>query len=236
MFDTQGFYHFMKLKSFLKRLIIIEEVVEKFNSPINGEILIYEDLFGKHSMRIGGVSQSGGIVDQIWRRAIYELQSFKASEFQRVLILGLGCGGSAKLVNKKWPEAKITGIEIDPKVVEVGKKYFGLGEIKNLTIKISDAFDSCRKLSAVSHKPKFDLILIDLYLGKDFPKQAESEEFINNIKKLLSDKGIVVFNRFYWGQYRKQARDFEEKLKKYFSKSLDKKNRFKPAYFLPKVV
>lgn len=210
----------MNLKSFFKRLILVEEIIDRFNSPINGEILIYEDLFGKHSMRIGGVSQSGGIVDQIWKRAVEELQRRKDAKFQKILIMGLGAGGSADLVSKKCPEAKVVGVEIDPTVIEVGKKYFDLGEIKNLKIVIVDAFTlTSYKLIPTS----FDLILVDLYLGKQFPKKAESEDFIANLKNILPDKGIIVFNRFYWREYKKQARDFEEKLKQFFPKVWTKK-------------
>ena len=221
----------MTIKSFIKRLVLTEEIVDKYQSPINGEILVYEDLFGKHSMRIGGVSQSGGLVEDIWRIAIRQIFNFKfeiLNQFSKdanfkCLILGLGCGNSAKLVSQKWPEAKITGVEIDSVVVEIGKKYFGLDKIPNLKISIGDVFkildegEKCEMCREVRSE-KWDLILIDLYLGKDFPKEAESEDFINNLKNILSDQGIVVFNRFYWREYKKQAKNFEEKLKKYFSK------------------
>ena len=67
----------MKLKSFFKRLILTEEKIVQVFSPINGEILVYEDLFGKYSMRIGGVSQSGGLVVDIWKKAIEEIRNLK---------------------------------------------------------------------------------------------------------------------------------------------------------------
>jgi len=220
----------MTIKSFIKRLVLTEEIVEKYQSPINGEILVYEDLFGKHSMRIGGVSQSGGLVVDIWTRALREVQSSKACPelvegfiIHNSLVLGLGCGNAAKLVSEKWPKAEITGIEIDPVVVEVGKKYFGLDKIPNLKIAIEDVFkildegEKCEMCREVRSE-KWDLVLVDLYLGKEFPKEAESEKFINNLKNILNEKGIIVFNRFYWREYKKQAKFFEEKLKKYFSK------------------
>jgi len=209
----------MKLKSFFKRLILTEEKIVQVFSPINGEILVYEDLFGKYSMRIGGVSQSGGLVVDIWKKAIEEIRNLKL-EIRNCLILGLGCGNSAGLVSQKWPSAKITGVEIDPVVMEVGEKYFGLRSIKNLTIVIGDA------LIPTSYKlipTNFDLVLIDLYLGQNFPKQAESEKFISDLKDILNKEGIVVFNRFNWGQYRNQARDFEQKLKHHFAKVWSKK-------------
>ncbi len=206
----------MKLKSFLKRLILVEEVIDRFESPINGKILVYEDLFGKHSMKIGGVSQSGGLIVDIWKKAISEISNFKF-QTSNCLVLGLGCGSAARLVSQKWPGTKITGIEIDPVVIEVGKKYFEMDKISNLIVIIDDAF----KLRNVGEK--WDLILVDLYLGQNFPKEVESGEFVEGIKKILNEKGVVVFNRFNWGKYKKQAEDFKEELGKYFPQVRTKK-------------
>ena len=206
----------MKLKSFLKRLIFTEEKIDSFNSPINGEIFVYEDLFGKRSMRIGGVSQSGGLVIDIWKKSVGEIRNLKL-EIRNCLILGLGCGSAARLVSQKWPEVKITGVEIDQKVVEVGKKYFRLDKIKNLKIIIGDA------LKIKSTGEKWDLILIDLYLGQNLPKEAESEKFISGLKNILNKNGIIVFNRFNWGKYKKEAQGFKEKLKEYFPQVWTKK-------------
>lgn len=206
----------MTLKSFLKRLILIEEKIEVLGSPVNGEISVYEDLFGKKTVRIDKVSQSGELVDKIWNRALREIHNSKFI-IRNSLILGLGCGGCAKLVSKKWPEAKIIGVEIDPVVVEIGKKYFDMGKISNLKIVIGDAI----KLINTKHlilKTKYNLILVDLYLGQEFPKEAESKEFLNGVKKLLDKGGVAIFNRLSYGQYQKPAIEFAEKLKQYFTK------------------
>lgn len=206
----------MKLKSFLKRLILAEEKIDRVFSPINGEILVYEDLFGKRSMRIGKVSQSGGLVVEIWEKAVNEIYNLQFKIYN-CLVLGLGCGNAARLVSQKWPGAKITGIEIDPVVIEVGKKYFGMDKISNLIVIIGDAL----KLRSVSEK--WDLVLVDLYLGQNFPKEAESGEFIEGIKKILNKDGVVIFNRFNWGKYKKQAQKFKKELEKYFPQVRTKK-------------
>jgi len=210
----------MKLKSFLKRLILAEEKIDQVFSPINGEIFVYEDLLGYRSMRIGGVSQSGGLVVDIWKKAINEISKFippSAGQISNCLMLGLGCGNAARLVSQKWPGAKIMGIEIDPVVIEVGKKYFEMDKISNLIVIIGDAL----KLRSVSEK--WDLVLVDLYLGQNFPKEAESGEFVEGIKKILNEKGVVIFNRFNWGKYKKQAQDFKKELEKYFPQVRTKK-------------
>jgi len=129
-----------------------------------------------------------------------------------VLILGLGGGTvvqliaghsarphfcSRKKVKAQYPEAKIIGVEIDPEIVKIGKKFFGLDEFQNLKIITADAInwvETC--FNDLNHcNEKFDLILVDLYIGDKFPPKAASDEFLKGIKKLLSKKGIAIFNQ-----------------------------------------
>ena len=48
-------------------------------------------------------------------------------------------------------------------------------------------------------------------------------EFIEGTKKILNEKGVVIFNRFNWGKYKKQAEDFKKELEKYFPQVWTKK-------------
>ena len=217
------FYHPMKLKSFLKRLFTFGETLEIVKSPINGEIKVVDDLFGDRSMIIGGVSQSGGLVTKLWETAIKNVPSFKFP-VSSCLILGLGCGNAAKIVADKFPGCKIIGVEIDPKVVEIGKKYFRLGEVKNLKIITGDAI---KYIENLNHHPlitnpkslitKYDLIIVDLYLGQDFLTTAETKNFIHKTKSMLSKNGLIIFNRLYYGKKKKETGKFSDYLKKYFN-------------------
>jgi len=212
----------MKLKSFFIRFIYGGEVLAKTNSPINGEIVVMEDLFGKREMKIGKVTQSGGLVKRLWREIFnfkfLILNQFLNSNF-KCLILGLGCGNAAKIVSERFPDCKITGVEIDPKVIEIGKKYFGLNEIPNLEIVVTDAIEEITHPKYLIHNTKYNLILVDLYLGTQFPKEAESDEFLTNLKKILSDEGQIILNRLYYNQKLKaEADSFLQKIKGYFLK------------------
>ncbi|MCL5090707.1 MAG: methyltransferase domain-containing protein [Patescibacteria group bacterium] len=216
----------MTLKSFLHRFFLGSEVIEKIPSKINGEILVAKDLWGNKEMIIGRVEQSGGLVEALWKQ-IFNFHfsifnEFSKSNFQ-CLILGLGCGTGAKLIAEKYPQAKITGIEIDQEVIKVGKKYFGLDKIPNLEIIAGDAIKwikewGCEVRSGSgSESEKLDLIIVDLYLGQEFPKEAETEVFLNGLKNLLTDNGWVVFNRLYFNkEHRQRADKFLIKVKEIF--------------------
>ncbi len=211
----------MKLKSFLRKFFLGGEVLEKVYSPINGEILVTEDLFGKKEMVVGKVDQSGGLVEGLWEQ-IFNFQ-FSRSNFQ-CLILGLGAGTVARLMSTKFPDAKMVGIEIDPKVVEIGKKYFDLDKIPNLKIIIADAIKiiddsrpACRQAGFTIRDSRFDLIIVDLYIGQEYPKEAESDRFLEGLKKILAKNGLIIFNRLNFNRnHRLSAAQFRQKLTGHF--------------------
>ena len=70
----------------------------------------------------------------------------------------------------------------------------------------------------IIHNSKFDLILVDLYLGQNFPVRAENERFLKNLKKILTKDGFIVFNRLDFGKHRKNTAVFFEKIKSQFQK------------------
>jgi len=240
----------MSLKSFLTKFFKGYEVLETVNSPINGEISVVEDFVGHREIKIGGITQSGWLVRKLWKVGITAIKS-KQLTLNNCLILGLGGGDAAKIINKKWPKARITGVEIDQKVVEVGKKYFGLDKIKNLEIVVGDAIDyvenpdpqspvtnhqslvpnhqspvTSPQSPIASHQSpvaKYDLILVDLYQGKEYPKRAEKDAFINALKEILAKDGVVIFNRLSYQEYAKPANEFAKRLSDFFSHVWTKK-------------
>lgn len=195
------------------------KVLEEVASPVNGKIRVVKSLgFGTY-IQVEGLTQSGGVVYEIWEETLKKVSESLATNHQ-TLILGLGGGTAAKLVRKFWPKAKVTGVDIDPVMVELGIRYLGLGDSKTKII-IGDAFNYT--LSAVRYRhnrPSFayDLVIVDLYIGDEFPKKFESERFSRLVHGLIAKNGVAVFNRLYYGEKRKEAVKFGNKLEKIFSK------------------
>ena len=199
-----------KATDFLSGTKVLAEVA----SPINGEIKVVKTLVFGTYIQVEGLTQSGGVMYSVWNTVLKKVKGQK-SKVKSALILGLGGGDAARLIKKYWLEAKITGIEIDPEMVKLGQKYLGLDESK-VTIKIQDAKDFVEK--EVKAKKKYDLILIDVYVGYEVPEKFTEKEFIRQILKLTDKNGLAIFNRLYFGDKRKLAEIFHRELIKVFKK------------------
>lgn len=196
--------------------------LEEADSPINGRIRVWEDFGGSRRLMVGGLTQSGKRVERLWKRAFDGFKIYD-SRFKNCLILGLGGGSVVLLINRLYSDAKVVGVEIDPEMIRLGQKYFGLDKVKNLKIEIADAIKFINHKSSIISKAccftinhQFDLVLVDLYLGSKVPEGADSFKFLQNIRKLLKKDGIVIFNRLYYGGKREKTDKFEQKLTRFF--------------------
>lgn len=194
----------------LTNLLPGNRVIDEMNSALNGKLTVIRSIaFGTY-IQAGGLTQSGGILYEVWETTLKKVKRRK-KEITNCLIIGLGGGSNAKLVQKYWPSTKITGVDIDPAIVELGKRHLG---IEDVNIKIADALAFSK--NAVAKNKKYDLILVDLYVGDEYPLKFEKGEFIKLTKKLVRKNGLVVFNRLHYDEKRKIARKFREKLEKIF--------------------
>jgi spermidine synthase len=185
------------------------KILEVANSPINGRLVVVKDLtFGTH-IQANGTTQSGGIAEYVWKFTLKKLHKEK-HVFTNILILGLGGGSIAKISKKFWPEAAIVGVDIDPIIVRLGEEYMNVKKY-NVETHITDAEEFVKK-----EKRQFDLICVDMYQGNKFPEKFAEEKFIKQVKSLLSENGIAVFNRLYGGNHRKSANQMLKTLEKVF--------------------
>jgi len=168
------------------------QTIEEINSPINGKIKVIK-YFNRFSIQVDNLSQSGGLVEQLWNSGLKKIHNSKFM-IHNSLILGVGGGTIIKLLNKHFPDAKITGIEIDPLMIDIARKYFQLNNSKNLKIIISDAIKWVYQNSQKSKSAKFDLIIVDLYIGQNIPTRLKDNYLLTSLNNLLSPNGVVIIN------------------------------------------
>ncbi len=112
----------------------------------------------------------------------------RPTDVHRIAILGLAAGTVARQATAIYGTIPLDGWEIDPKIVEVGKRYFGL-DLPNLNIYIEDA----RWGLARSHE-RYDLIAIDAYRPPYIPPHLTTREFFLICAEHLTEKGAIAIN------------------------------------------
>lgn len=167
--------------------------VETRTSKINGEIKVTR-LLGTYRLVIGGYTQSGGLLASIWGKALKPLKKEMTIASPKVLVLGLGAGTVAGIIHDYLPESEITGIEIDPVIIDVAKKYFKIDKIPDLKIITGDAIKWTLK-NEKKKKDTFDLVIVDMYIGSRLPKEVKNSQFLSSLKNLASPGGILYFNQ-----------------------------------------
>jgi len=113
---------------------------------------------------------------------------------QRILILGLGGGTLIHTFNLLFPAAEIISIEIDEAVVRVAKDYFDFVEDARNKVERIDGRVYVKR--AGLRGEKFDLVILDAFNGEYIPEHLMSQEFLEEVKLLLPEQGVVVANTF----------------------------------------
>lgn len=120
--------------------------------------------------------------------APYFNKDFKAQQLKRVGIIGLAGGTIAHQFTQVYGPVQIDGVEIDPAIVDVGRKYFNMNE-PNLNVYAQDG----RTFLGTTHE-KYDVIAIDAFQQPYIPFQLTTREFFTQIRDHLSPTGVVTLN------------------------------------------
>lgn len=104
------------------------------------------------------------------------------------LIIGLGGGIIANQMHHFYPDMGVDGVEIDPKVIEIARNYFALSD----TVKV---FNQDGRIFMSLGERKYDIVIVDAYTQQVYiPFHLTTVEFFKQVKRGLSDKGILAMN------------------------------------------
>jgi spermidine synthase len=103
-------------------------------------------------------------------------------------IVGLAAGTAARQATAVYPGIEIDGYELDPEIVEVGKKYFDMN-MPNLTVHIGDG-----RLGLEQSDMKYDIIAVDAYRPPYIPAHMTTQEFFQIVASHLTDDGVLTIN------------------------------------------
>ena len=133
-------------------------------------------------------------------------------DIEEVLILGTGLASIPYMLENYFDRSyNYTAVEIDETVIELASKYVINGMKSSVTTICTDA-------STYVHidKNKYDLIAMDVFVSDFIPEEFESEEYLRTLESMLSDNGILMYNRLYY--FDKDKKNTEKFYYKVFKK------------------
>jgi len=106
----------------------------------------------------------------------------------QVLIIGSAAGTVARQFNYYYPDTHMDGVELDPAVVDTGRRFFDMNE-PNLDVHVADG----RPFLEVSDQI-WDFVAIDAYRQPYIPFYLTTREFFTLVSEHLSENGAVMIN------------------------------------------
>ncbi len=110
---------------------------------------------------------------------------------RKVLLIGLGAASLTKFLYRNCPLAKLTVVEIEPRVVAAAQQFFKLPEDpKRLNIVIADGAQFI-----ANNDKSYDLILVDGFDENARPGELDTLPFYQMCRARLNNNGIMAVNR-----------------------------------------
>ena len=145
---------------------------------------------GKLLLDSANANYSYGSLERVLRQGLKAIGFSRIRKMDRILVLGVAGGSVVKvLINEAKFSGLVTGVDIDPDVIALARKYYHLDRIKNLELVISDASEYIK-----SAKSKFDLVIIDIFEDKLMPAFVYDPEFVLEVTSKLEKDGYILFN------------------------------------------
>ena len=119
------------------------------------------------------------------------------SEPNRVLVLGLGGGVIPRDMHYYFPSVEVDVVEIDSEIPTVAKQFFGFREDERIKVHVDDGRMFVKKQLRLEEVPKYDIIILDAFNNDYIPFHLMTKEFLEELKGILDDDGVVVANVFY---------------------------------------
>ena len=106
----------------------------------------------------------------------------------RMAVLGNAGGTLANIYAGLWPRTAIDGVEIDPLVSDVGRRYMGMNNPR-LSVHTADA-----RFWLQGTDDRFDAIVVDAYRQPYIPFHLATREFFHLVRERLRPGGVVAIN------------------------------------------
>lgn len=162
--------------------------IETRPSKVNPNLEVVQ-VDGHYMLNAGSVNYSFGGLGKVFSHVFHALK-IEANALDRILILGFGAGDVARLLRNDYQVLDgIIGVEKDPEVIMLARKYFDFQETNGVRIHMADAAEYI-----AGHPGMFDLLVVDVFVDKRVPTSLLTEAFVSDLRKCTAVGGRVIFN------------------------------------------
>jgi predicted membrane-bound spermidine synthase len=143
---------------------------------------------GVHSVYDPTVLFYNGPWEQVLSAPYFNANHTTTEDVTSMAIVGLAAGTTARQASLAFKNIQIDGYEIDPEIVNVGRKYFDMNE-PNLNVIIQDG-----RWALKNSTKKYQVISVDAYNPPYIPWHMTTQQFFEEVKAHLTDDGVMVIN------------------------------------------
>jgi spermidine synthase len=108
---------------------------------------------------------------------------------QQMLVIGNAGGTIGRAYGHFYPRVAVDGVELDPKLNEVARRWFGAGDNPRMRLIAADGRPFLEKT-----KRRYDLIVVDAYRQPYVPFYLATEEFFRLARDHLRPGGALALN------------------------------------------
>ncbi len=143
---------------------------------------------GIHSVYHPDQNNYFGPWEQVMVAPFFNNPEVNVEDIQSMAIVGLAAGTSARQAALVFPNIKIDGYEIDPKIVDVAREYFGMN-MEQLTVYTQDG-----RWGLSTSNNIYDIVSIDAYRPPYIPWHLTTREFFQEVYDHMDSDGVMVIN------------------------------------------
>lgn len=143
---------------------------------------------GIHSVYNPHTVLSGGIWDYFLVAPYFNPPPYTADRVRNLLLIGLAAGTISTQYTATYGAIPIDGVEIDPVIIEVGRRWFAMNQ-PNLN---AIAADGRHYLSTI--QKRYSVIVVDAYMPPYIPFHLTTLEFFQLVRDHLTRDGVVAIN------------------------------------------
>ncbi|MDP1723044.1 MAG: fused MFS/spermidine synthase [Candidatus Gottesmanbacteria bacterium] len=181
------------------------------SSRYNQDIRVMEE-WGVRRLLVNGSRQSGPTIQELWEKAIDAFGLPQFPDQPSILVLGVGGGTVMRILSERTVKPYITAVDIDATIISIAKKYFGFDSFPFIQFIVDDA----KKYISAPPAHSYDLIVIDLFIGRIIPEFVTLPSFYQSLKRCLKPQGVVIVNYLRELDYLKKSNTLNITLKTIF--------------------